>query len=260
MAETPVRFYGITDVGKKRDHNEDAYYYSESDHYGILADGMGGRHFGEVAAGMTVQVIREKFETFFPRSVRQIRYSDQTHCTDMVVCLLDDWIRDANFAVWSKGQREERFREMGTTLAMVYALPNIAVVAHIGDSRVYHLHEDRLEQVTDDHSFVNSQVATGAMTKEEAQVSTQKNIITRAIGTSRHVKPEFKTRHMALGDRLLICSDGLTDMVEDEVIQDMLATGDKPQKILESLVNEANANGGRDNITILLVDYEAQKR
>lgn len=257
MAETPVRFYGITDVGQKRDHNEDAYYYSESDFYAILADGMGGRHFGEVAAGMTVQVIREKFETYFPSSVRQIRRVDQTHCTDMVVCLLDDWIRDANFEVWSKGQREERFREMGTTLAMIYALPSIAVIAHIGDSRVYHLHSGEMEQVTSDHSFVNSQVATGAMTREEAQVSAQKNIITRAIGTSRHVKPEFKTCSASAGDRFLLCSDGLTDMVDDEVIREILSSEDKPQKILETLVGEANANGGRDNITILLVDYES---
>lgn len=256
-AETPVRFYGITDVGKKRDHNEDAYYYSESDCYAILADGMGGRHFGEVAAGMTVQVIREKFETFFPRSVRQLRKVDQTRCTDMVVCLLDDWIRDANFEVWNKGQREERFREMGTTLAMIYALPNGVVIAHIGDSRVYHLHGSEMDQITSDHSFVNSQVATGAMTKEEAQVSAQKNIITRAIGTSRHVKPEFKICRAEPGDRFLLCSDGLTDMVEDEVIRDILSSESRPQEILETLVTEANVNGGRDNITILLVDYES---
>ena len=255
MAETAIRFYGITDVGRKRDHNEDAYFFSESDYYGILADGMGGRHFGEVAAGMTVQVIREKFETFFPRSIRQLRGVDQAHCTDMVVTLLDDWIRDANFSVWSKGQKEERFREMGTTLAMIYALPNVAVIAHIGDSRVYHISGGDMDQITRDHSFVNTQVATGAMTKEEAQASNQKNIITRAIGTSRHVKPEFKICHSKPGDRFLICSDGLTDMVTDEVVQDILAGEGKPEKSLEALVHEANTNGGRDNITILLVEY-----
>ncbi len=256
MAEPAIRFYGITDVGRKRDHNEDAFYFSESDHYGILADGMGGRHFGEVAAGMTVQVVREKFETFFPRSVRQLRTVDQLRCTDMVVTLLDDWIRDANFAVWSKGQREERFREMGTTLAMIYTLPNTAIISHIGDSRVYHVSKGDMSQVTNDHSFVNSQVATGAMTKEEAQSSAQKNIITRAIGTSRHVKPEFKVCHAVPGDRFMICSDGLTDMVSDEVIQDILVGEADAQNVLASLVHEANTNGGRDNITILLVDYQ----
>ena len=163
MAEPEIRFYGITDVGRRRDHNEDSYYFSESEHYAIIADGMGGRHYGEVAANMTVQVIREKFETFFPFSIREMRRTDQGNCTDMVVCLLDDWIRDANRAVWDKGQKEEQFREMGTTLAMVYTLPNTVVVAHIGDSRVYHLHGERLRQVTSDHSFVNSQIATVTM-------------------------------------------------------------------------------------------------
>ena len=253
--DRPIRFYGLTDVGKRREHNEDAFHFSESDFYGIVADGMGGRNYGEVASRMVVDTVRDRFDTFFPDSVRSIRH-DQSHCVDMVRCLLDDWIRDANTAVWKKGQSDEKYREMGTTLVMVYALPTIALVAHIGDSRVYHLHGEELSQITHDHSFVNSQVDSGAMSPEEAQSSTQKNIITRAIGTSRHVKPEFKTPHVAHGDRLLLCSDGLTDMVTDEVILDILLSESRVEKVAESLVAEANANGGRDNITVLLVDYE----
>ncbi|MCA9321383.1 MAG: Stp1/IreP family PP2C-type Ser/Thr phosphatase [Planctomycetes bacterium] len=255
--EKPIRFYGVSDVGKRRDHNEDAFFFSESEHYAILADGMGGRHYGEVAANMTVDVVKEKFASFFPPSIKDLRKTEQTHCADMVICLLDEWIRAANLAVWSKGQREEQFREMGTTVVAVYALPNMAVVAHIGDSRVYHLTGGSFRQITDDHSFVNSQVQSGVMTAEEAQASAQKNIITRAIGTAKHVKPEFKTPRLASGDKLLLCSDGLSDMVVDEVIGDIVASGDPPQRILENLVSEANANGGRDNITVLLVDYEA---
>ena len=254
--ERPIRFYGLSDVGRRRDHNEDAFYISDEDHFAILADGMGGRHFGEVASNMTVEIVRERFANFFPPSLRKLRRIDQSRCADTVVTLLDDWIRDANFAVWRKGQSDEQYREMGTTLAMIYALPTAAVVAHIGDSRVYMLHQGTLLQVTHDHSFVNSQVDSGAMTAEEAQLSAQKNIITRAIGTGRHVKPDFRIMHAGPGDRFLICSDGLSDMVADEVVRDVLDSEAPGQKKLERLVAEANANGGKDNITVLLVDYE----
>ena len=255
MAESIIRFYGKSDVGKKRDHNEDRFFFSEIHNYGVLADGMGGRHYGEVAAEMAVDVIKDKFAHFFPESFHSLRQTDQANCADMVVCLLDEWIRDANFQVWDRGQKEERFREMGTTLAMVYALPNLAIVAHIGDSRVYHYSKGQIKQVTSDHSFVNSQVATGAMTAEEAQTSNQRNIITRAIGTHKQVKPEFQIPHITVGDRLLLCSDGLSDMVTDDVITEFLSSDVKPDLLLDSLVAEANKNGGRDNITVLLVDY-----
>ncbi|MCB9832344.1 MAG: Stp1/IreP family PP2C-type Ser/Thr phosphatase [Planctomycetes bacterium] len=255
MSEPVIRFFGKSDVGRKRDHNEDRYHFSEIYNYAILADGMGGRHFGEVAAEMTVETVKDKFENYFPSSIDAVRDSDQGQAVDMVVCLLDEWIRDANFQVWDRGQKDERFREMGTTLAMVYALPTCVVVAHIGDSRVYHLHEGALTQVTSDHSFVNSQVATGAMTAEEAQASSQKNIITRAIGTHRNVKPEFKIARVAKGDRLLLCSDGLSDMVSDDQIAILLGQSKKGDLILDDLVAAANEAGGRDNITVLMVDY-----
>lgn len=255
MPEPVIRFFGKSDVGKKRDHNEDRFFFSEIYNYAILADGMGGRHFGEVAAEMTVDVVKGKFDSFFPSSIDEIRNTDQTQAIDMVVCLLDEWIRDANFRVWDRGQKDERFREMGTTLAMVYALPSFAVVAHIGDSRVYQLHEGEFSQVTSDHSFVNSQVATGAMTAEEAQASTQKNIITRAIGTHRNVKPEFKTTRVSRGDRLLLCSDGLSDMVSDDRIAALMAQSKKGDLILDDLIAAANEAGGKDNITVLMVDY-----
>lgn len=256
MAEPVIRFAGITDVGRRRNHNEDAYFFSDSDHYCMIADGMGGRMYGEVAANMTVDLLREKFETFFPRSMNGIRTTEQNHVADMVVTLLDEWIRDVNFAVWKKGQSDDKYREMGTTLVFAYTLPKMAVVAHVGDSRIYHLAGETLTQVTSDHSLVNSQVADGLMTEEEAQASTQKNIITRAIGTGKNVKPEFESVHLKRTDRLLLCSDGLTDMVEDEVIRDILLDDVSPDDALAALVNEANQNGGRDNITIVLVDYD----
>ena len=253
--EKPIRFFGLSDVGRRRDHNEDAYFLSETGRFAILADGMGGRHYGEVAANMTVDSIREQFDTFFPPSVDEIRRTDQSRCADMVTCLLDEWIRHANAMVWKKGRNDERYKEMGTTLVMVYALPSLAVVAYIGDSRAYLVHDGSLELVTHDHSFVNSQVASGAMTEAEAQESKQKNIITRAIGTGLHVKPEFRYPHIGPGDRLLLCSDGLTDMVPDEGIQEIFDRGLPAQETCQALVDAANEAGGKDNITVLIVEY-----
>ncbi len=255
MSETTIQIQGLTDVGKRREHNEDRFYVSEIHNYAILADGMGGRHFGEVAAQMSVDSLRDRFENYFPDAITGSRQADQIHCADMVTCLLDDWIRFANFEVWNRGQKEEKYSEMGTTLAMVYTLPSMAVVAHVGDSRVYHVRDGHLVQVTSDHSFVNSQIATGAMTAEEAQTSNQKNIITRAIGTHKQVKPDFKTIKMLAGDRLLLCSDGLSDMVEEEAIAEIAGRDEKGKHILQALVEEANHNGGRDNITVVLVEY-----
>ncbi len=253
--EKPIRFFGLSDVGRRRDHNEDAYFLSEAGRFGILADGMGGRHYGEVAANMTVDSIREQFDTFFPPSVDEIRRTDQSRCADMVTCLLDEWIRHANALVWKKGQNDERYKEMGTTLVLAYALPSLAVVAYIGDSRAYLFHDGNLELVTHDHSFVNSQVASGAMTAEEAQESKQKNIITRAIGTGLHVKPEFRYPHIVAGDRLLLCSDGLTDMVPDEGIQEIFERGLPSEETCRTLVDAANEAGGKDNITVLIIEY-----
>ena len=254
--EQIVRYYGITDGGKKRDHNEDAFYVSEVGHFGILADGMGGRHFGEVAAKMTVDIVRQKFETFFPPSYSKLRATDQAHCADMVINLLDEWIRDANFQVWKKGQDDEKYREMGTTVVAAYTMPTLAVLAHVGDSRAYHIRGDEMTQLTVDHSLVNSQVESGMLTEEEAAQSNQRNIITRAVGTSKNVKPEITTCHTKRGDRIIICSDGLSDMVTDEVILE-LGRVEEPEEALQAMVNEANNNGGKDNITVVMIEFSA---
>ncbi|MEZ6194269.1 MAG: Stp1/IreP family PP2C-type Ser/Thr phosphatase [Planctomycetota bacterium] len=254
MAHT-IRYHGITDVGRKRDHNEDAYYVSADGHFGILADGMGGRHFGEVAANMTVDLLRHKFETYFPPSYAKLRDTEQAHVADMVTCLLDDWVRDVNFQVWRKGQEDEKFREMGTTVVALYTMANVAVLAHVGDSRAYHVRDGEMTRITRDHSLVNSQLESGMITAEEAEASTQKNIITRAIGTGKDVKPEVTTCSTRAGDRILVCSDGLSDMVSDEVILEVLASDDDAEGALRTLVERANEAGGKDNITILLVEF-----
>lgn len=204
---------------------------------------------------MAVELLKEKFESFFHPGIRKMSKSDQARSADVIITTLDEWIRDVNRVIWSKGQADDKYREMGTTLAMVYALPNVAIIAHVGDSRAYLIRGETISQITTDHSLVNSQVETGLITKEEAATSNQKNIITRAIGTTRSVKPEFDILHMQRNDRLVLCSDGLTDMVEDEVIRQIITENDDSEAALKRLINEANNNGGRDNITILLAHW-----
>jgi len=258
MSTSEIQYFGATDVGRLREHNEDAFHFDAERHYGILADGMGGRLFGEVAAQMTVDLIRDRFENFFPSSVRELAESDQAHSTDMVVNMMDDWINDANYAVWKKGQDDPKYREMGTTVVVFYAFQSVIVIGYVGDSRAYHASGNEMSQLTEDHSFVNSQLRSGDITAEEAAVSAQRNIITRAIGTEKRVKPDYEIVHVKEGDRILICSDGLSDMLPDNVIVDTLQSQSDGSESLRALIDEANAAGGKDNITMLLLDYVSE--
>lgn len=254
MSTGEIQFFGATDVGRCREHNEDAYHIDGDRNFGVLADGMGGRLFGEVAASMTVDLLRQRFEEFFPESVRESAEADQAHSIDMVVNMMDDWINDANLAVWQKGQDDVKYQEMGTTVVACYAFPSVVIIGYVGDSRAYHVSGGEIKQVTEDHSFVNSQVRSGAMTAEEAAVSTQRNIITRAIGTEKRVKADYAVVHVRDGDRILMCSDGLSDMIPDEVIVDTLQENEGGAEALSALIDEANAAGGRDNITLMLLN------
>lgn len=255
MSIAEIRYFGVTDVGQLREHNEDALHFDADNHFGVLADGMGGRMFGEVAARMTVDIIRDRFENFFPPSVRETAETDQAHSIDMVVNMMDDWINDANLAVWKKGQDDAKFREMGTTVVVFYAFQNAVVIGYVGDSRAYHVNGHEIRQLTEDHSFVNSQVRSGVMTAEEAAVSSQRNIITRAIGTEKRVKPDYEIVRIKEGDRILMCSDGLSDMLPDDVIVDTMQGQTGGGEALSALVDKANSAGGKDNITLLLLDY-----
>ncbi len=252
-----LRFCGLTDIGKQRGDNEDRFAVSEDSQYAVLADGMGGRLFGEVASEMAVQGLSRHIERDLPKSLGRLDRFDQG---SMATNLLDEWVRRVNSEVYNKGQDDERYREMGTTLVGLLGLDGQIVLVHVGDSRCYRWRaRGGMSQLTEDHSFVNTQVKQGVITEEQARESSQRNIITRAIGTADKVKPDIKVLATAAGDRFLLCSDGLTDMVDDEAIEAIMSRGQDLQSTAKTLVDTANASGGRDNITVILVETEPAK-
>jgi protein phosphatase len=252
-----VRFYGRSDVGKKRDHNEDAFYFSEEERYALLADGMGGRLYGEVASEMAVSLLREIMRRYLPRSTEILVRANETHARDMLVCFFDDLIRDVNTRIFARGREDARYAEMGTTLAFLYALPAHAIIAHVGDSRIYRYRAGAVDLLTEDHSFVNSQVKAGMMTAAEAELSTQKNIITRAIGTSAKVKPDIRVIPVLSEDVFLLCSDGLSDMLETDDLKRLLGEARTDIELaVEKMIELANEKGGKDNITAIVAVFE----
>ena len=247
-------FSGKTDVGQKRDDNEDCFTISEERQYAILADGMGGRLFGEVASSMAVDVLSRFIDETSPRRLQRLGSAEQGA---MMTNLLDEWIRLVNRQIFQKGQEDERYREMGTTLICALGFGSSIVLAHVGDSRAYLQDAHNLRQITEDHSFVNNQVKQGMMTEQEARESSQRNIITRALGTSESVKPDIAVHDLAPGERMLLCSDGLTDMVDDETVAQLMSAGGSLGEVSERLVDAANRAGGRDNITVILIEQSS---
>jgi len=247
-----LRFCGLTDVGRKRSENEDRFHISNDRQYCILADGMGGRLYGEVASEMAVNGLAGHIEDDLPMSIGRLDRSEQA---TMATNMLDEWIREVNVNVFQRGEEDERYREMGTTLVCLLSLDKQVVLAHVGDSRCYQWNPRAgMRQLTEDHSFVNSQLKQGVITEEEARDSAQRNIITRAVGTAAKVKPDIRAFPAQVGDRFLLCSDGLTDMIDDEGIEVALAAGQDMETTVKSLVDQANAAGGRDNITVIIAE------
>lgn len=248
-----IRCIGVSDVGQRRSSNEDSWFCDADLRFAVLADGMGGKLCGEVASKMAVDVLVQHVREDLPKSCSRL---DPTAKSCLGINLVDEWIRDANDKIFRTGHAPGGpFGGMGTTLVCVLFLDRQMVMAHVGDSRCYRLRKGVLKQLTDDHSLVASQVKSGQLTADEARESSQKNIITRALGTSEHVKPEVVVVPTEDRDLFLLCSDGLTDMVPDDDLAAMLASSRPLDERAAALVAVANDRGGRDNITAILVEY-----
>jgi len=212
---------------------------------------MGGRDFGEVASSLCVSTLNKSFKKYFPETIRGHAMSDVI--ANVVQQTLDTWVRDMNVVVYEFGTLDQRYREMGTTVALVFHQEDFTAVAHVGDSRVYRVRGDTIEQITEDHSFVNAQLRAGLITEEEAAHSQHKNIITRAIGTRAAVKADVAVHPAESGDIYLICSDGLSDLVEGHEMYETLRDEEMDlERGVQALIDLANARGGKDNITVVL--------
>ncbi len=240
-----------TDPGLIRAHNEDAVFADAGLGLAILADGMGGYNAGEVASGMASTLLATNFARFIPTCTG---HSDGAGDPDFASHHLAAEVSAANLAIFNASHSQPQYAGMGTTLVVAWFYDNRVNVAHVGDSRLYRLRGKHFEQLTRDHSLLQEQLDNGMITPEEARVSQNRNLVTRALGVEPVLDVEVHVHDVMTGDILLLCSDGLNDMVEDEDIQLILQTlGGNLELAAEQLVHLANDNGGRDNVSVILI-------
>ncbi|HEC12193.1 MAG TPA: Stp1/IreP family PP2C-type Ser/Thr phosphatase [Acidiferrobacteraceae bacterium] len=246
-----IEITGITDTGQVREHNEDSIATEPSIGLAVLADGMGGHQAGEVASQIAVEAVTEKINRYIDAREAD---SKEDENSDSHIEKLVQAVEDANTQILRIAEERPECRGMGATIVAAFFKDDRFSVAHLGDSRMYRLRGDSLKQITDDHSLVQELVRQGMLTPEEAQGSLNKNLITRALGIEDHVTPDINQGKIEEGDLYLLCSDGLTDVVNDEQIRQTLhnANGELEESA-STLVNMANEAGGPDNISVILV-------
>jgi serine/threonine protein phosphatase PrpC len=247
-----------TDVGLVRQNNEDNYYLDEAMGLFVVADGMGGHASGEVASKMTVDIIRDCFKG--PGKDKPLQVGPYRKDLSAVTNRLASAIRLANMAVYEASTSHGELQGMGTTVAAAQIAGNRLSLAHIGDSRIYLIRAGNIEQLTDDHSVVYEQIKRELITKEDAVRSEMRNILTRALGTTDDVEVDLEEMSLASGDMLILCSDGLTGMVDDDAILAVATAGVDPAAVCKELIAMANANGGKDNITVVFARWEKGER
>ena len=242
----------LTDVGRVREHNEDDIGSQPDIGLWVLADGMGGYNAGEVASGIAVKTIID-LVTDACRKEKRTEIEPETGFMRQTI-VLRDAIARANKIIHQTAQSQPQCEGMGTTLVACLLYDDKISVAHVGDSRLYRMRDNRFEQLTMDHSLLQELVDRGFYSPEEAQRSTNRNYVTRALGVESNVEVEVQEVAVEKGDYFLMCSDGLPDMVEDEDIHLTINTfNNSVQTVGEQLIKLANDNGGRDNVSIVLV-------
>jgi protein phosphatase len=251
-----ISFQAVTDVGRKRKGNEDALFLNPEQRLFVVADGMGGHAAGEVASKIAVDSINEFVtltggdeEITWPFGLDETISYDGNR--------LKSAIRHANRKVLEATREKVEYEGMATTVAAVLVDGDLANIGHVGDSRIYLWSAGELGQLTSDHSWVNEQIHNGVISAEQARNHPLRNVVTRALGGKQDLAVDMQSRRMKAGEMLLLCSDGLTTMVPDEEIAQVLAdaAGDV-DKGAHALVDEANARGGEDNITVVLLKFE----
>jgi protein phosphatase len=240
------QFCALTDPGRARENNEDSVAYEESARLAVLADGMGGYNAGEIASGMATAFIKSELSRWLlevgdSAPIKEVRRA-------MEIC-----VDNANTAIFNSANSNAAYAGMGTTLVVGAFREDRLLLGHIGDSRCYRLRDGQMTQLTKDHSLLQEQIDAGLITPEQAVGSSIKNLVTRALGVEDLVVLDVNEYAVEPNDVYLMCSDGLSDMVNDEVIARILVEDAGLALKAEMLVATANENGGRDNISVLLV-------
>ncbi|MBQ9313908.1 MAG: Stp1/IreP family PP2C-type Ser/Thr phosphatase [Clostridia bacterium] len=246
-----MRFYGISDIGKSRKENQDRIYLPTVKNelkYFIIADGMGGVNGGEVASTAAVEVIKD----YIDANVENINFDDYT-----IENLIYQAILAANKFIYNKSLNQKEYKGMGTTIVLAILYRNRVYIGHVGDSRIYRIRKNIIRQLTKDHSYVQALLDQGTITREEAENHPQKNILMKVVGCERKLEPDILVKGFIKDDILLMCTDGLTNMVSTNEIYDTIVNGKNDlSNTCKKLIDMANENGGYDNVSVILISKD----
>ena len=243
-------FHARTDPGRVRANNEDAVCVDSQAQVAVLADGMGGYNAGEVASGMATTFIRTELARWLAQAGQHLKAFDLRRGIEICV-------DNANQAILGAAESNPQYSGMGTTVVVGVFQGSRLILGHIGDSRCYRLRDGTMQQITRDHSWLQEQVDAGLLTAQQAALSSNRNLVTRALGVEPNVMMEVNEFQVAPNDLFLMCSDGLTDMVSDADLVELVRAPLPLEEKATLLIETANANGGRDNVSVLLVQAAA---
>jgi PPM family protein phosphatase len=240
-----IELHAAVDPGRARSNNEDSVATDDAVALAVLADGMGGYNAGEVASNMATSFIRSELGRWLREASSQASDAEVRRAMDICV-------DNANRAIFNAANSNPQYAGMGTTLVVAVFRDNRVLLGHVGDSRCYRLREGKLQQITRDHSLLQEQIDAGLITPEQAAFSANKNLVTRAVGVEDTVLLETHQHDVQDGDVFLMCSDGLSDMLDDEGIAQVLAQHESLETRTRALIDAANDAGGKDNISVIL--------
>ena len=246
-----MRFYGLTDRGKQRENNEDCIYVcnvTDDLKLFIMADGMGGANAGEVASKDAIECVEGYIQSEFPKIQPE---------KEQIENLIRTAIERANKYIFEKSKTMSEYKGMGTTIVVVIVYKGKAYIGHVGDSRVYRFRKHIIRQLTKDHSYVQALVKEGTITREEARNHPQKNVLLKVLGGEKTVEPDVITKGFVKDDILLICTDGLTNMLEEkDIYETIMKHKDYLKNACKALIDNANMLGGYDNISVILISND----
>ncbi len=248
-----------SDVGRKRQINEDAFFRDDARGFYVVADGVGGHNKGEIASREAVDALKSWVygaSRDLDRLVERLTFGDGEAVWE-IRRLLESGVKNACYMVYGMAELDPEKKGMSTTLSALMIRANLAFAAHVGDSRVYRVRGDSVLQLTEDHTLINYKVKHGMMTKAEAEKASGKNVITRAVGHKDYVQVDTADLDVAAGDRFLLCSDGLHGyFTDDREVAELCSEGDLDE-CAESAIALANQRGGKDNITALVIEVQS---
>ena len=233
-----MRVVAITDIGLKRKRNEDRYLMDTKRQLFVVCDGMGGHKGGDVASTLAVDTLNDSF--------------DAKEEKDISSSLLQS-VEKANALIWKMGQADSELHEMGTTITAAVIYDDHLYIAHVGDSSLFIIRDQSIHKVSQDHTLAEQMIRDGLMKREDEHLNRYHHVLTRALGVDQKIEVDLYTEKILTGDQILLCTDGLTDLLEEQEIAQRVQMHEYPEEVVEELVTQALDKGGHDNITIILI-------